>query len=452
MTSQVLLVAKRDFIATVSRKGFLFGLLLMPVIGLVFALAVPRFMASRAPRVTGQVLVVDESGGTIDGLTERLRPESILARRTEQQRRSVSQVDPALASGMPANPLAGANVPQLRVESLPPGTQVDAVESRLQLAPGAAAPDALALIVVARDALRREAGRGYGSYQLYVSPRLDDSTENTLHESLRLALLEARFRADGLDPAAVEDAMRVDRPRTVVVGGGEQAARRGLNRTLPFIMGLLLFLGVIVGGQALMTSTIEEKSNRVVEVLLAAVSPLSLMWGKLLGQLGIGLLTIAVYVLLGLAALGQFALLGLLDPVLIPWLFVFFLVAYLTFGSLMLSIGAAVNQPAEAQSLMGPLMLLLILPYVLTPMIGQSPNSTLSVVLSLVPPLNTFAMLARLASYSPPPLWQVLLSLAFGIAATAGAVWFASKVYRVGLLMHGKPPNFATLVRWVRMA
>ena len=156
--------------------------------------------------------------------------------------------------------------------------------------------------------------------------------------------------------------------------------------------------------------------------------------------------------LVGVLALLQFALFGLIEPLLILWLFLFFLMAYLVFGALMMSIGAAVNQMADAQSLMGPIMILLIIPYIATAMIGNAPDSSFAVVTSFIPPINGFTMMARLASTSPPPLWQVLLSLAVGIAAACVAVWFAAKVFRVGLLMHGKPPGFATLIRWARMS
>jgi len=93
-----------------------------------------------------------------------------------------------------------------------------------------------------------------------------------------------------------------------------------------------------------------------------------------------------------------------------------------------------------------------VIPYVLTQFIGNAPNAPLSVALSFIPPANSFAMLARLASGTPPPVWQVCLSVAAGLAAAAAAVWFAAKVLRIGLLMQGKPPDLATLVRWARMA
>jgi ABC-2 type transport system permease protein len=133
-------------------------------------------------------------------------------------------------------------------------------------------------------------------------------------------------------------------------------------------------------------------------------------------------------------------------------LLVLYCLTYLVYGALMLAIGAAVNRLADAQSLMGPLMVLLVAPYVLVPLIGRAPNSTLSVAISFIPPINSFAMLARLASGTPPPLWQVFGSVAAGVAGACVTVWFAAKVFKIGLLMQGKPPNFGTLVRWARMA
>ena len=84
--------------------------------------------------------------------------------------------------------------------------------------------------------------------------------------------------------------------------------------------------------------------------------------------------------------------------------------------------------------------------------ISRDPDSTFSVVLSFLPPVNGFAMMLRLASLSPPPAWQVWLSILVGVGAVFGALWFAAKVFRIGLLMYGKPPNFRTLIRWARAA
>src|SRR5690606_14279648 len=137
----------------------------------------------------------------------------------------------------------------------------------------------------------------------------------------------------------------------------------------------------------------------------------------LLGQLGVGLVMMGAYVVVGVLALLQFATIGLIEPLLILWLFLFFLMTYLVFGALMMAIGAAVNQMADAQSLMGPVMMLLVIPYIATAMIGGAPDAPFAVISSFIPPINGFTMLARLASSSPPPVWQVLVSL--GLSATA---------------------------------
>jgi ABC-2 type transport system permease protein len=155
---------------------------------------------------------------------------------------------------------------------------------------------------------------------------------------------------------------------------------------------------------------------------------------------------------MGLVLLFSFTLLGLLDLSLLLYLVVFFAITYLVVGALMAAVGAAVNDMGEAQSLMTPIMLLLVTPWVLWFPISRDPNSLLSTFISFVPPVNTFAMLLRLASPAPPPVWQVWLTIGIGAVSVVAALWFAAKVFRVGLLMHGKPPNFATLVRWVRMA
>jgi ABC-2 type transport system permease protein len=97
-------------------------------------------------------------------------------------------------------------------------------------------------------------------------------------------------------------------------------------------------------------------------------------------------------------------------------------------------------------------MMLLVAPYLLAPMVMRSPNSTMAVVASFIPPTNAFVMMTRLASPTPPPAWHVLIAMALGLVAALGALWFAAKVFKVGLLMHGKPPNFATLIRWAREA
>jgi len=438
MISRIGLVAKREFVVTVMSKGFLIGLLIMPALALVFFALVPRILGGSAPQIRGDVAVIDGTGQVIGDLRAALAPAAITAR-------AAANVRGAGAQAPPRSP------PELELLERPRDTPVEKEKSWLTA--GTKEHPRIALIVIHPDAVERKGGaEDFGGYDLYVANGVNDATESVIYDSVRQALVTTRLRAKGLELPTIESAMRVSRPNAVVVSAGKQTERRGFSRALPFICGLLLFLGVITGGQTLMTSTVEEKSSRVVEVLLAAVSPLDLMWGKLLGQLGVGLVVMGVYIGLGLLGLLQFSLLSQLEPQLVVFLFAFYLITYLMFGSLMMSVGAAVNQVADAQSLMGPIMLLMLTPYLLAPIIGQAPNSTFSVVVSFIPPFNTFAMMARLASDTPPPLWQALLTMVVGLAGAAACVWFAARIFRISLLLHGKPPNIATMIRWARMS
>jgi ABC-2 type transport system permease protein len=301
--------------------------------------------------------------------------------------------------------------------------------------------------------VRKPGETAFGTYDLYVRGKLDDRVEDEIRDGLRHAIVEARVRHAGLDRGVIESLTQVRRQRSITVTAtGERTTNTVVNAFLPFAFMGLIMLGVMTSGQSLMTSMVEEKSSRVIEVLLSAVSPMQLMAGKILGQLAVGALLMVVYVGLGMWAILAFAVAGLVDPMLFVYMVVFFLLAAIMVGSLMAAIGASVNQLSEAQSLNTPVMLMIMIPYMLWLPITRNPNSTFSVVVSMLPPVNCFTMMLRLTSSTPPPLWQVLVSIAIGIAGVFAAVWFASKVFRVGLLMYGKPPNFATLVRWARMA
>jgi ABC-2 type transport system permease protein len=221
---------------------------------------------------------------------------------------------------------------------------------------------------------------------------------------------------------------------------------------IPGAFMLLMLMGVMTGGQYLLTTTIEEKSSRVVEVLLSAVSSVELMTGKIVGQMAVGLTLLLVYNAVGIVALFAFEQLDLIDGPTIAWMFVFFALAYFMFASIMAAIGSAVNELREAQALMTPVMLLVMIPYFFFLPVTRDPSSVLSTTLSFIPPISPFIMIMRVASATPPPLWQVLAAVAVNAVAVLAFVWFAAKVFRVGLLMFGKPPNLATLIKWVRMA
>ena len=461
---RILRVAQREFLATAGTRAFIFGILVTPLVVGVLILLVPWMSRQDPPAIAGDVALIDPTGQIGGGLAAYLEPARIEKRRLESYRRLQDAMPPALRSATEMGGRGGAagqdavgtmlgKVPQLQVVPLEPGASVESAKAALTTPADRGQPGGrLALVVIHDDAVQKKAGADrFGTYDLFVRAKLDDRVIEEIDDGVRDAIIGARVSQAGFDRAQVEDLTTVDKVSSkTVTAEGEGRTNEILNQLIPMALMGLLIMSVLMSGQYLLTTTIEEKSNRVVEVLLSALSPMELMVGKILGQCAVGLLVLALYLGLGLIALLSFASLGLLDPALIVFLLIFYLLAYLSVGAFMAAIGSAVNELREAQGLMTPVMLFIMIPWFLWMPISRDPNSTLATVLTFVPPLSNFVIMLRLASSTPPPLWQTLLAIAAGAAGVAASLWFAGRVFRIGLLMYGKPPNLATLMRWAR--
>lgn len=449
--------------ATVATKGFIIGILVVPVMMAVMIYVMPILIDDTPPRVEGEVMVLDSTGVVIEDITAWLAPEAV-ARRAGELAEEIDEAMPDVVREMTARSgqdditdlaLQGilARQPDIQVVELPQSADVEAEKERL-LVGSSATGGTLAVAVVHPDAVERDsADAGFGDYDLFVRAKLDDRIEDEIRGALRDAIISNRVRLSGLDREEISALTSVRRVRsTTVTAEGEQETNEVINTLLPAGFMILLLMAVMTGGQHILLSTVEEKQSKVVEVLLSAVSPMQLLAGKILGQMCVGFVMMALYGAMGFAALTSFTLLGYVDFSLVFYLVIFYLIAYGTLGSWMAAIGSAVNEITEAQSLMLPVMMTMMVPWLLWLPITRDPNGAFAVVTSFVPPINTFVMLLRMSSVTPPPLWQVWLSILVGIAGAYGALWAAAKVFRVGLLMYGKPPNLPTLLKWVRQA
>lgn len=463
--AKVTRIAAREFAATVLTKGFIIGALvvpgvlmaIIPVIGLLAASAQP-------PAPTGTLLVLDRSGAVYDTLAQRLSAESIRQRREDELRRVGEKSKEAfgkagaLIAGNADKAAQMVPVPNFRVESLPPDTDIEAAKERIRSQLTAEeSPEGidrvLAVIEIDPDAVVR-AGEEFGEWQSFLRPKANSEAVGEVNEAVDWSIREMRFKAAGVDRGQVSALNTVShRDAQQITEGGEQQDTSGLtSMVVPVVAMLLILVSTFTGGQYLLTTTIEEKSSRVVEVLLSAVSPMELMTGKILGQMCVGLSLLTIYNSLGIVALLAFSISGVLSWQLIVSFFVFFVLAYVMFASMMAAIGSAVNDLREAQSLMTPVMLFSMVPYFFFLPVIRAPNSGLSTALSFVPPISPFIMIMRIATPEPIPAWQIPASIAVNLCGVAFLLWFAAKVFRVGLLMYGKPPNLRTLIKWVRMA
>lgn len=312
----------------------------------------------------------------------------------------------------------------------------------------------MALVVIDDTAIRAgEADGTYGGFQVFVRPKLDDRVQSLIRDAVRDVIRDTRIRRAGFEPERLAALRTVEQRQTMdVTEDGERKSLGELNMILQFAFMFLMMMAVFVSGQYLLTTTIEEKSSRVIELLLASASPRSLMTGKIFGQMLVGLFLISVYGALGWGGLIVASLTNLISPLLIVWFLCFFFIAYTIIASMMAAIGSAVNDLREAQSLMTPVMMVVMIPYMLWFPIARDPGGLFATIMSFVPGVGPFVMIIRLSSTQPPPIWQVLAAIAVGVVSAYIAVWIAAKIFRVGLLMFGKPPNYATMIRWIRMA
>ena len=458
--TKILLVAMREFVATALTKGFIIGALVVPAIA---AVAIPVVVillnSAEAPAINGSLAVIDRSGEVVPALREEMAPERIAERmklqREEIAREAAEQMGPlAGRTGDMDQQIARAQggVPRIAIDDL--GPDADPEAERVKVA-GDSPDDGgrLGLLVIDRDVVEPPPGTPYAGFELITRPRLHDLTLADLRTAVRAAIFETRARLRGYDPAEIRAIYSVGGDTREITDTGEiRQSSEILNIMLPMGFLILIMMSVFVSGQYLLTTTVEEKSSRVIEILLSAVSPMQLMAGKIVGQMGVGLTLMTIYGSLGLIGLIWAARADLISPMTIAWMIVFYVIAYFLIASFMAAIGSAVNDMREAQAMMTPVVIVTIVPYLLAMPISRDPNSTLALVLSLVPPFSPFVMILRVASTQPPPLWQILAAAAIGALSVYVSIWACAKIFRVGLLMFGKPPNFKTLVHWIRIA
>jgi ABC-2 type transport system permease protein len=290
-----------------------------------------------------------------------------------------------------------------------------------------------------------------------VSNRLD---LRTMERALSDVIVGVRLAGAGLDPAKVKDLTRELDLRTIRLSESGEREDRGAAFIFAVILLMILYTSILMWGQIVMTSVIEEKTSRVVEVMASGVSSTTLLAGKLLGVGGAGLTQFLVWSLslLGasLAMAGPLAgaspfTMPEITPLMLVSFVLFFLLGFFFYAALYASIGAAVNTVQEAQNLVFPVIMPIIVGMVSFPAAIEAPDGLLSVTLSMIPGISPLIMFLRIVVLTPP-VWQVALSIGLLALGILGVLWVSARIYRVGILMYGKKPTFPELMKWVRHA
>ena len=308
-----------------------------------------------------------------------------------------------------------------------------------------------------------------------------------LEVSLKRKIEDQKLYAKGIDPKVLKEIRTEVTVQALTLGdaGEEKVTDATVNYALGFLSGILIYLFIFIYGNQIMQGVIEEKSTRIVEILVSSLRPFQLMMGKIVGIGAVGLTQFLIWVLL-VGTLSSLVMGGLgmqmpqqqamemanpelmaatpdtgelgvilqvidgIDFVSLVAAFVFyFLGGYLLYGALFAAVGAAVDSPSDAQQFMLPITIPLLIGYMgLFVFVLQDPSSSTSFWLSIIPLTSPIAMMGRI-SYGVP-FWELALSMGLLVLGFFGTTWLAAKIYRIGILMHGTKPSYKTIWKWVK--
>lgn len=410
--SRLLRIAVREYGAYVRTFGFWMSICLMPV-GLIAAIWAPSLIARQTPPAT--LAVVDLTGR---GLAAQVAPALALRHAGPDGPAPVQLVQVPIPPGADPAQAAAALKPYLAGgKTLPGGQPLDAA-GVLKMHDGR----------VAIDFWTRNPTNGA------IQARLTDAVSGALRrEGLEKA---------GMDPAALAAIERLE-PEVATFSPRAASGRVGLRDQLPgFIglaMGILLWMVILTGAGMLLNGIIEEKTSRILDVLLTSASVAEVMAGKIIGVAAVAATVLGVWLSIaaGLVTATQPQLMGdilvaLMSRGLIVYFAFYFVLGYLMYATLFLTVGAFCETTREAQTLLGPMMILLSVPMVFLTQSLAHPDAPLLVTLSWIPPFTPFLMAARAAS--GPPIWQVVGTGGLLAATVALELWCAGRAFRAGAL------------------
>jgi ABC-2 type transport system permease protein len=321
--------------------------------------------------------------------------------------------------------------------------------------------------------------QGEGTASFYRSSGGGLGTQNRIQNVVERAVRDVRLANEDV-PDAVESILAAAPSLEMrrITEQGDQADATLIYSAIGYMLAFVIYFAVFIYGQYVMQGVIAEKSSRVVEIVVSSVRPFELLMGKVLGIGAMGLVQMVTWGALvsgALAAAGPIFLL-FMDPsaydiapdasqeaaleaagITIPslplsllvWTLLFFVAGYLLYASLFAAVGSAVERVQDAQSLMYPVFIPLLIPLLVIGVVIEAPNGTLSTVLSFIPFFAPILMVLR-SALTDVASWQLALSWLLVMATFVGTIWMASRIYRVGIFMYGKPPSLRELLRWAR--
>ena len=430
--NRIMTVAQMEFLTLVRTKAFLIGILMMPVL-IAISIGFQLYAARHTDTDPRAFAVIDHTGQLYERIAEAAAAHNAEAGEGDAQTSPHFVPSQADLSSQTPDAVKLALSDRVREKELFAFLEIPADII-------AASPDA------------KVSARYYTESPSYE--RLPDWLERVLNEEIA----RRRFTDSGIDPALVTRLnSRVDLDSFGLVErqvDGTAAEARETDQiatfVMPFVFLFLMFMSVMTGAQHLLNAIVEEKMSKISEVLIGSIEPFKLLMGKLVGVTGVSVLLASIYFAGGVFAIFQSGRWELLRFDLFAWFFLFLVCAVLMYGSIFLALGSACSDLKDAQSMMQPAMLLIMLPYLASFAVIRAPESSLAVGMSMFPTLTPFIMMMRMAIPPGPPAWQVIAAVGIVLASTVFFVWAAGRIFRVGILMQGKAPTLPEVLKWIR--
>ena len=434
---KILAVVRREFVTRVHTRAFLIGTILGPL--LMGGMFVMPMLLSRQTQPR-RIVILDAASGSLGARVER-----------------------RLASEL--RDTADASRPRYEVRRVAtePGRLAAVRDSLVALTghTGAEVPGPHGILVLTDSAVAT------GRLQ-YVGTNVGSPGDmSVLQRSLGDPVRLERLARAGVDPAIALPAMGPIRLATLKVSEGRVTGESGGSSfALAYIMSFMLYFALLIYGMQVMTSVVEEKTSRIMEVLVSSLSPFEMLLGKVVGVGAVALLQLAIWAgtamllttfraelaaLFGASPSAAALPLPAVSPALFLVFIAFFALGFLFYAAAYAAVGSMCNSVQETQQAQVPVTLFIAAGLLTMFSLVGDPSSSLARVLSLVPFVAPFVTPVRY-SFAPLPVVELLASAAAMVAGVVAMVWLAARIYRVGILSYGKKASLADVLRWVRTA
>jgi ABC-2 type transport system permease protein len=429
---KILRLTKREFIASVKTKGFIIALLLAPLFmgGSFIVMAITKDKVDTKDK---KIAIVDRSGMLASVLIE-----------SANQRNSKEIYDQKTGKKVK---------PAYLFETITPSEKPET--QRLELSDRVRNDSLYAFAEIGQNIVHPQKNDSRITY--YAKNAALDDIRRWIEWPINDRLRTLRLKDAGIDASTVKDLFVWVSAEgmglvSVDTGTGEVKEAKRANEAeaviVPIVMLMLMFMMIQIGAMPLLNSVMEEKTQRIAEVLLGSITPFEFMMGKVLGGVGVALTGAAVYVIGGIFTINRMGYGEYVPYQILPWFFAYMLLAITMFGALFTALGSACNDPRDAQSFAMPAVLLVLIPMFLITPILRDPQGSFSILLSFFPPFTPFIMLMRQSLPGGIPIWQPWIGVLGMIVFTVLFVWGGGRIFRIGILSQGETPKIGNILRW----